>query len=141
MPGPFFSTVVLGGMAILEMGNEALKQKLLPQIAEGNLIVTLALVEPGSEYGAEEVATKAVPDGNNYAISGTKLFVPDAHIADYIICVAKAMNSSELFLIDSKSPGIKCTLLKTIAGDKQCEVVFNKVKVPKENVLDGARKG
>jgi len=80
LPGPFFSTVVLGGMTILELGNEKQKKELLPMIAKGELIITLALNEPGN-------------------------------------------------------------LLKTIAGDKQCEVVFNKVKVPQENILGDRGQG
>ena len=135
LPAPFFSTVVLAGMTILEAGNETQKQELLPKIAEGKLIVALALTEPGGGYSADKVTVEAVADGNNYVISGTKLFVPDAHVADYIICVAKTTGGVTLFLVDSESSGISYTILKTIAGDKQFEVVFDKVKVPKENIL------
>ena len=135
LPGPFFATVVLGGMTILEAGSESQKKELLPKIAEGKLIFTLALYEPHGGYDVDKVTVEAVAEGDNYVISGTKFFVPDAHIANYIICVAKTKNGVTLFLVDSKSAGISCTVLKTIAGDKQCEVVFDKVKVPKENIL------
>ncbi len=135
LPGPFFSTVVLGGMTILELGEEKQKRKLLPMIARGDLIITLALTEPGSSYGNSEMTTKAVADGGNYVISGTKLFVPDAHIADYIICAATTAEGVTLFLVEGKSPGISYVLLKTITGDKQCEVTFNKVRVPRDNIL------
>ncbi len=135
LPGPFFSTVVLAGMPILEMSNETQKQEFLPQITQGKLIVTLALTEPGGGYNVDKVTAKAVFDGNDYVISGTKFFVPYAHVADYIICVAKTTNGVTLFLVDTKSPGIRYTLLKTIDGDKQFDVVFNKVKVPKKNIL------
>lgn len=135
LPSPFFATVVLAGMIILETGSETQKQKLLPKIAEGKLIVTLALTEPGGGYCLDKATTRAVVDGNSYAISGTKLFVPYAHVADYIICVAKTASGVTLFLVDSKNQGIGYTLLKTIDGDKQIEVVFDKVKVPKKNIL------
>ncbi len=135
LPGPFFTTVVLAGMIILEAGNEAQKQELLPKIAEGNLIVTLAKTEPGGGYCPDKATIRAVVDGNNRVISGTKLFVPYAHIADYIICVAKTASGVTLFLIDGKSLGISYTLLKTIDSDKQFEVIFDKVKVPKKNIL------
>lgn len=141
LPGPFFSTVVLGGMIILELGNEKQKQELLPMIVKGELIITLALTEPGSSYGTSEMTVKANADGDNYVISGTKLFVPDAHIADYIICAAKTAEGATLFLVDSSSPGINYSLLKTISGDKQCEVVFNKVKVPQENIIGDLGQG
>jgi len=141
LSGPFFSTVVLGGMTILELGDEKQKRELLPLIAKGELIITLALTEPGSSYSASEMMVEAIADGDNYIISGTKLFVPDAHIADYIICVAKTAQGAILFMVDSRNPGISCSLLKTIASDKQCEVVFDKVKVPEESVLGDLNQG
>ncbi|GAI20383.1 unnamed protein product, partial [marine sediment metagenome] len=76
-----------------------------------------------------------------YVINGTKLFVPDAHIADYLLCVARTNEQAEAesgittFIVDAKSQGISYTVLKTIAGDKLCEVIFDQVRVPKENIL------
>jgi len=135
LPGPFFSTVLLGGMAILKMGNDYQKQEFLSKIAEGNLIVTMALAEPGGGYDVDKVTVKAIFDGSSYIISGTKLFVPDAHISDLIISSALTDKGSGLFLIDAKSPNVKYTLLNTIAEDKQFEVVFDKVNVHRRNKL------
>lgn len=147
LPGPFFSTVVLGGMTILDAGSELQKKELLPLLTQGKFIVTVALVEPDRTYTAESIKIEAIASGDSYTISGTKLFVPDANVADYIICVARTKKGSSgedglsLFLVDAKSPGIKITLLKTLAGDKQCEVVFDKVKVPKKNILGELNRG
>lgn len=141
LPGPFFSAVVLGGMTVLDAGNEEQKKELLPLIAQGKKIVTVAMVEPGNTYAVENIKMAAVASGDNYTISGTKMFVPDAHVADYLICVARTKKGStgedgiSLFLVDARSSGITITLLKTLAGDKQCEVVFDKVKVPRKNLL------
>ncbi|MBL7210078.1 MAG: acyl-CoA/acyl-ACP dehydrogenase, partial [Dehalococcoidia bacterium] len=135
LPGPFFSTVIMAGMTILEIGNETQRHELLPQIAEGKLIITLALNEPDGGYDAGKVSVEAAADGDDYFVSGIKLLVPDVHVAGYIICVAKTANGVTLFIVDGRSKGISCTLLKTIAGDKQFEVVFDKVKIPKENIL------
>jgi len=135
LPGPFFATVVLAGMIILETGNETQKHELLPKIAEGKLIVTLAWTEPGVGYYPDKLTTKAIVDGNGYIISGTKLFVPYVQVADYIICAAKTTSGVTLFLVDSKSQGISHSLLKTIDGDKQFEVVFDNVKVSKKDIL------
>ena len=141
LPGPFFSTVVLGGGAILESGNDKQKQELLPKIAQGKLLVTLALTEPGGSYNANGMAVEAIANGDSYIINGTKLFVPDAHIADFIICVTKTNDGTTLLLVEGKSPGIEYTLLKPIAGDKQCEVRFDNVSVSKPNVLGEGGKG
>ncbi|MBM4452879.1 MAG: acyl-CoA dehydrogenase, partial [Chloroflexi bacterium] len=147
LPGPFFSTVVLGGLAILAAGSEQQKKSLLPKIATGELLLTLALTEPSAKYDAASIKTKATAQNDEYVINGTKLFVPDANVAHYILCVARTQprkNTEDgltVFLVDSKSPGIKCTLLKTLARDKQCEVVFDNVHVPKENIIGKLNKG
>ncbi len=141
LPGPLFSTVVLGGLPILDAGNDEQKQLYLPKIASGEAIFTLALTEASAQYDAASIAVKATADGDSYIINGTKLFVPDAHVADYLLCVArtneraKAENGITIFIVDAKSPGISYTVLKTIAGDKLCEVIFDQVRVPKKNIL------
>ncbi len=141
LPGPFLSTVVLGSLPILDIGNEEQKREYLPKIASGEAIFTLALTEPNAKYDAASIAVKATADNNDYIINGTKLFVPDAHIADYLLCVArtnelaKPENGITIFLVDAKSPGISCAVLKTIASDKLYEVVFDQVRVPKKSIL------
>jgi len=144
LPGPFFSTVVTGGLPILDIGSEEQKQEYLPKLIRGEKIFTLALTEPGYQnYDASSVTVEANPDDGNYIINGTKLFVPDAHIADYLICVArtKPENGITIFLADAKNPRINCTILKTIAGDKLCEVVFDQMPVPKANILGQLNQG
>lgn len=141
LPGPFFSTVVLGGPTILAAGNKEQKSELLPGIASGEIILTLALTEPSVGYDASSVKTTAVAHNSEYVINGIKLFVPDANVADLLLCVARTKEAENpedgitIFLVDAKSPGVECTLLKTLARDKQCEVLFNNASVPKENIL------
>ncbi len=138
LPGPFFSTVVLGGLPILDLGTEEQKQEYLPQLIRGEKIFTLALTEPGyHNYDASSVTVEAVHNNGNYIINGTKLFVPDAHVADYLLCAARTKhgNGITIFLVDAKNPKIDYSVLKTIAGDKLCEVVFDQVPVPEANVL------
>jgi alkylation response protein AidB-like acyl-CoA dehydrogenase len=145
LPGPYFSTVFLGGLPILEAGTEEQKREFLPKIASGEMIVTMALTEPSGAYEPSGIETKATPQGDKYIIDGTKLFVTDAHVADYMIVVARTSPGKSrgisLFLVDAKSPGIKATLLKTIASDRECKVVFNKVTVSKKNLLGKLNQG
>jgi alkylation response protein AidB-like acyl-CoA dehydrogenase len=147
LPGPYFSTVVLAGYTILEAASEEQKKELLPKIANGDLILTLALTEPSARYEPDAITIEASRDKDDYVINGTKLFVPDANVADYMICVARTKDGASpekgitLFLVDAKGPGISITLLKTIAGDKQCEVIFNNVRVPKGNIIGELDKG
>jgi alkylation response protein AidB-like acyl-CoA dehydrogenase len=147
LPGPYFSTVVLGGLTMADIGSEEQKQKYMPKIASGETIFTLALTEPSARYEAAAIETKATVDKDGYILNGTKLFVPDAHIADYILVVARTDEKAQaekgvtIFIVEGKSPGIGYTVLKTIANDKLCEVVFNRVKVPGENILGQLNQG
>lgn len=150
-PSPHLSTVVLCGNTILNAGSREQKADLLPKIVSGDLILAMALTEPdssweGKAWDPEGVTVKATPDGDDYIIDGVKLFVHDAHIADYLLCVCRTKQGTgagdgiTLFLVDAKDPAISYTLLDTTAHDKQSEVVFNKVRVPKKNIvgdLDG----
>ncbi len=145
VPGPFISTLVLGGVPIMEAGTDEQKQQFLPKIASGELIMTMALTEPSAKWTADGVQLEAKKDGSDYVLNGTKLFVQDAHVSDYMVVAARTGGSGEdgitLFLVDSKSPGIKFEVLKTIAADKQCEGTFDNVKVPAANILGAEGKG
>ncbi len=147
LPGPFFSTVLLGALTLTEAGTEEQKKKYLPQVASGKAILTVALTEPSAIWTADGVSLKAARKGDGYVLSGTKLFVPDANVADWIICVARTATGKKpedgvtLFLVDSRSPGIKCNALKTIASDRQCEVVFENVLVPAASIVGRVDQG
>src|SRR5437667_12651881 len=85
LPGPFFSTAVLGGVALLEGGSEAQKRAYMPKLAAGQLRATLAQLEPTARWDAEGIELQARKDGGGYRLSGTKLFVPDAHTAGLLV--------------------------------------------------------
>jgi 3-oxocholest-4-en-26-oyl-CoA dehydrogenase beta subunit len=141
LPGAFFSTVLWSGLFILNNGSEEQKKDILTKISKGEMILTLALTEPSGSYHPGDIETQAVADKDDYVINGTKLYIPDAHIADNIICIARTKKGTKpedgitAFLVDRKSTGVNCTLLKTIAGDKLCEVIFDKVRVPEKNIV------
>ena len=136
LPGPFFSTVILGGLTILDFGNNEQKQEYLPPLIRGEKLFTLALTEPGRDGShVDSINVTATPDDGGYVIEGSKLFVPDAHIADYLLCVARTPDGVGLFVVDARDPGITRTVLQTMANDKLCEVVLNRVRVPAANRL------
>jgi alkylation response protein AidB-like acyl-CoA dehydrogenase len=147
VPGPFIPTVVGGATALLEGGSEEQKKQHLPKIASGEQVWTLAFTEPSARFDAEGVELGAKAEGDEYVLNGTKLFVRDAHVADYMTVVARTDRGANpedgitLFIVDAKSPGISTQVLKTIASDKQCEVKFENVRVPKANALGEAGKG
>lgn len=141
MPGPFLSNT-LGALTIMEGGDTNQKSTYLPRVATGDLNLCLAYGEPGNtRYEPTNIGTKASKKGEDFVIQGTKLFVSNAHVADYIICTARtegdrlSSKGISLFMIPKQADGLKMTPLKTIAGDKQFEVVLEDVTVPYENLI------
>ena len=141
LPGPFFATVVLAGLTILDAGSEKQQQRILPGIASGDKLATLALAEADGTIDPNSIKLTAVADGDGYILDGTKLFVPDANVADYILCVARTGESTtaedglSLFVVDAGTTGLSYSVLKTIAADKLCEVTFDSVHIPAENII------
>jgi alkylation response protein AidB-like acyl-CoA dehydrogenase len=147
LPGPFFATVILGGIAIAQGGTDAQKQAYLPKIADGSLKVTLAQLEPSGRWDADGIGLEAKPSGGGFTLSGTKLFVPDANVADLFIVAGRTPGTRgadgvTLFLVDAKSPGVSVTMLKTMDQTRKLgEVVLKDVGVGADRVLGGAGKG
>jgi alkylation response protein AidB-like acyl-CoA dehydrogenase len=150
---PFLSTVTLCGGVIVSAGTEEQKKSFIPKIIKGEMIIAMALTEPDSAWvckawDPEGVTVKATAQGDDYVIDGVKLFVHDAHVADYLLVATRTKESKNpeegitLFLVDKKSQGISTELLiTTMSKNKQCEVVFNKVKVSKKNMVGKLNEG
>lgn len=134
IPGPFISTIV-SGLAILHFGSEEQKRKLLPSMIEGKLIVTPALLKPEAQSKERPDVEAVLPKPGLYEMSGTRLFVPYAHVANWFIYQSEWGGRKTFFLIDAKSQGVSCSLLKTIAMDGLCQVSLEKVQVPQGNRL------
>ncbi len=142
VPGPFISTQVGGVLPLLEGGTEQQKKYALPQIASGNAIWTLAYTEPSARFDTEGVALEVKEDGNDLVLNGTKLFIRDANVADYFTVVGRTPGTKgddgiTLVIVNAKTAGISQTQLKTIAADKQAEVTFENVRVPKASIIPG----
>ncbi|MGH9123133.1 MAG: acyl-CoA dehydrogenase family protein [Acidimicrobiales bacterium] len=92
---PFFSSVVLGASALLSCGDESLKKELLPGVASGSTLVTLALTEDSGRWDAGGVELVATPSGSGggWVLDGHKSFVLDGHLASRILVVARVRTS------------------------------------------------
>lgn len=145
LPGPFFSTIVMGGMAIMDAGSDQQKRRLLPQICDGQHIVTLALTEPSARWDAAGIQTAAAQNADgSWTLNGTKLFVPNAHVADTYIVAARTGDAERditLFFVPGDADGVTQTLLKTIASDRQSEITLDGVSLPAEAALGEVNKG
>ncbi|MBN1615634.1 MAG: acyl-CoA/acyl-ACP dehydrogenase [Deltaproteobacteria bacterium] len=148
VPSPLFSTVLLGAEAIIAAGSDAQKEKYLTAIAEGSMRGTLALHEPGSGANPGYIQMEARKDGDGFILSGTKLFVTDAHAADFIVCPARTKAGIDpadgitLFIVDAKAPGVAISQLPVIDRTRKlCAIEFKNVKVGKDGILGEANKG
>mgnify|MGYP006117306915 FL=1 len=143
LPTPFFSTVVLGGLTVLDTGSDLQKQQIIPKICDGSHILTVAMLEREGSYQSWGVHMTASLSGSNYVLNGTKLFVPDADVAHSVLVVARTTESDDtnygitIFVVPMDSEGITVSLLSSIGGERQCEVVFSDVAIPNGNVIGG----
>jgi alkylation response protein AidB-like acyl-CoA dehydrogenase len=147
MPGPFFSTVLLGGLTILEAGSDAQKKTWLGTIAAGEARATLAFTEPNARWDAAAVTVTAREAGGGFTLAGTKLFVLDAHLADVIVVAARTREGRRpeeglsLFLVPRGARGLDVKLLPTMDQTRKLtEVTLADVTVGADALL-GPRDG
>jgi len=145
-PGPFFASAILGGIAIDLGGSDAQKQKWLPGLADGSLRATLAQVEESGRWDAEGIQLAAKAAGGGFTLSGTKLFVHDAHNADLLIVPVrtggKGTDGITMLVVERKAKGVAMRVLKTMDQTRKlCEVTFDGVAVGKDAVLGEVGKG
>ncbi len=115
MPGPFLSTVLLGGLAIREAGSPAQKKEWLARIAAGRARTTLAWTEPSARWDAAGITCAAREDKGGFVLNGMKLFVLDAHLADALVVVARTG--------EGKTPEDGVSLLLVPKGTRGMEVL------------------
>lgn len=129
---------------INNFGNETQKQQWLPKMASGEAVTAIAMTEPGTGSDLQAVRTTAELDGDEYVINGSKIFITNGYLCDMAIVVCKTGNSDKgsanlsLIIVEAERAGFsKGTPLNKIGmkGQDTCELFFDNVRVPKENLL------
>ncbi len=146
LPGPFFSTMGLAVPAVIECGTEAQKKEVLGAVAAGGARATLAFTEPSGRWDAASVKLSARQSGGSWELNGTKLFVPDAHSAEYIVVAARTRGEGEdgitLFLVKGRPRGMTTRPLETLDMTRRWdELRFENVQLGADSVMgapDGA---
>jgi len=148
MPGPYLATVLLGGAAIAAAGSPEQRRDWLPRIAAGELKATLAVTEPNARWDAAGITAPARETRGGFALSGTKMFVPDAHLADVLVVAARSRDGStmedgvSLFLVPKDMPGLAIRRLPAVDETRKlCEVRFDNVAVPTSALLGELHRG
>jgi alkylation response protein AidB-like acyl-CoA dehydrogenase len=137
LPGPFFSSGVLGALAVLEGGTPAQQRALLPAIASGERVLAVAISEPDASWGPQGIGLAPRRLGERFRLNGTKLFVADACAAtDLLVAVRTGDGPGDLglLLVDAREPGVSARRLPGFLS-WQDEVTFDNAEVPVANLL------
>ena len=126
-----------------EFGNQDHKQKYLRNMASGKSIGAWALTEPGGGSDAASISTTATRDGDDYVLNGSKMYITNADVSDYMIVYAKLDKEADYksitaFIVESNTDGVTINPLKGKLGMRSStasEVIFDNAKVPVENRL------
>lgn len=146
-PGPLFSTILFGVVPLLEAGSEEQKRRLLPAVANGEVVLTMALSEPEADYAPRFMTTQARAGNGGYALFGTKLFVPYAHVADVVLTVAATGpvdadgKGMTVFLVPRGAEGLGLAALDSVGRDKLHEVTLNAVLTAAADAVGGIGEG
>jgi alkylation response protein AidB-like acyl-CoA dehydrogenase len=130
---PYFSTVVLAADAIMNAGTKEQQADLLPGIASGETIATLAFTEPNGKWDASGIEMVASGSGDRYTLDGTKMFVIDGHTANLIVVAARTEGTSgeagiSFFAVEGDASGLTRTALSTMDQTrKQARLDFENV--------------
>jgi acyl-CoA dehydrogenase len=140
---PLQSTVLVAATLVAELGSQQQKEQLLPAIAAGEKLVSLALQE-GAHHAPEQVAATATAEGDDWVLSGCKVLVADAHVADSFIVIARSAGAAgdsdglSAFLVDAGSPGLSLERRSMVDSRNMGVLSLEKVRVSGEALLGPA---
>jgi alkylation response protein AidB-like acyl-CoA dehydrogenase len=140
-PRVFAMGLRMVGPVIMKFGTPEQKARYLPKIVAGDIVFCQGYSEPGSGSDLASLKTRAVQEGDDYVINGTKIWTTGAHLADHMFCLVrtstegKPQDGISFVLIDSmKAPGLSVKPIVTLAGDHEVnQVFFDNVRTPIAN--------
>ena len=127
LPGPFIQSAVVATTLLREAGTPAQQTRVLPRMALGERIATLALVEETSSFDPGAIALPGEVGGR---LSGRKRFVRDAHVAHDLVVATRGNGGVNVFWLPAREPGISLRPMPVMSGEKQFEVTFADVELP-----------
>lgn len=140
----------LGTMPIMLAGNDEQKARYFPKLASGENLIAFGLTEPNAGSDVSGLRTKAVKDGDEYVLTGTKMFISHADVAD-VICIAARTETAlpgpkgtGIFIVEKGTPGLSIGKHENkmgIRGSSTVEIILEDVRVPASNILMGEDKG
>ena len=145
--GASLMTHGIGLPPILAIGSEEMKQRIAPAVLAGDKIIALGITEPSGGSDVAAIKTRAVLDGDDYVVNGSKMFITSGMRADYLTCALRTGDSGSsgisLLLIEMDSPGVSRTRLEKMGwhSSDTAAIYFDDVRVPKGNLIGGENQG
>jgi len=141
----YLFTSVYGAINIYASASEEQKRALLPKLATGELMFAYGLSEPNAGSDLAAVETYAELEGDSFIVNGAKRWCTGADIVDYIFVLLRSdlqaprYKNLSILMVDPKLPGVTVEPIKKMGnhGVKTCDVTFDNVRVPKEQLLGG----
>jgi alkylation response protein AidB-like acyl-CoA dehydrogenase len=137
-PAPYVQSAVAATMLLVTGAGPAQRERRLPAMARGDRLCVLALTEESASLDPGAVTLDGEPAGR---LSGRKLFVNDAHVADDLIVVTRGTAGVNLFLLDTHRSGVTVRRMEALAGDRPCDVSFTEVEVRADDLIGGPGSG
>ena len=143
---PLVASILVSASAVALGGNETQKKQLLPKLAEGTLLMALALDET-AHFSPHRIATRAESSAGGYKINGAKAFVLDGHIADTLIVATRTSGSTHdrqgitLFLVDRAAAGVEVTRTQMVDNRNAAKITFTDVSVDASAILGELDRG
>ena len=154
LPEPLLSTVLLGAQALLFGGTRTQKERYLPRVSSGDAVLTVAYDERGSRSELGQIATVAERSAGGFRLSGEKVHVLDAHVAEALLVSARVGQSARraatanetgenlvLFLVDPRAKGVTRTPQARIDSRNAAHVRLDGVEVTEDDIVGGMDQG
>jgi hypothetical protein len=145
-PLPFL-TLNTVGPTLMKFGSDAQRREFLPKILRGDLGFAIGYSEPGAGTDLASLTTRAVRDGDDWIITGSKVFTSLADFADYIWLAARTNPDApkhrgiSIFMVSTKSPGYRLTPIHTMGNVRTNATYFDGVRVPHANLIGKENEG
>jgi alkylation response protein AidB-like acyl-CoA dehydrogenase len=128
-------TTLLVAKAIMQIGTEAQRREILPKAVRAEIIIVLGFTEPEAGSDVANAQTRAVRDGDDWVVNGSKMFTTNAHIADYVLLLTRTNpdvpkhRGLTVFLVPMNHPGIEVQAVHTVSGERTNITYYNDVRV------------
>ncbi len=147
--GSSIDLAVLGVPMLIHYGTEEQKEKFIPGVVQGKAPSAIAVTEPDCGTDVAALRCKAIEDGNDWILSGTKTFITNGSVASYVIVIARTADVDpphrgiSAFIVETDRDGYEAKKIEKMGMNchDTCEIVLKNVRIPKDNLVGELNRG